>query len=967
MTDAIAEWVRGRRAGAKHAPRPREAKERRLNFADFNVGGQTLETVDAATNEYDVVMVQEVARGEAGWHEYDTTHFHWLVWRHADKWRGQAVGVSHDIWDCFPQRAGAKHGLWVVCRLQDGGRLVIGNLHAPTGVTHQQYALAVEDFVTAHPVKRKGLPHVVGVDANEKLAWVGDEAGVADLNHGSHNRETLEEQFRRLLLRPLPPEPDHRNAPTHFPWDVTREGRQIDGVWVGWVVADGLSFRPEKRHIVNTDHALLQWRVKIGRGKRREWLTGGGARWVHDPERVAVADIRGVGDIIGLARTTTSRRGTHEYKDTDSVLEAIDRAHLLPHEPKLWKEVHKRRRRARRRWEQQRVARILEGDWGAYRARQMQRQRRAGWWGKLLEERTGEQLATDIKLHLEAKVWDPDLDWNKELRAMIDRVPCDVNNWRPFESTDVGRELEKMKRRAAAGPDGVGVDLLWHVHARGDGVLAEIANSVVRGEGGDDGWDHSLLALLPKIEHPGGPNDLRPIAVSSAMMKLVIRMTMHRCFPLLRVPSSVSACGKQRQAADLLGVMTRLRDMSREWRIPLLVAKLDVSGAFDNVRRMAVAEHLMQGLGEYPVELRFLLQQLGENVLEGMAPGGEKLVVHANKGIRQGSPESAEIFGMLMTLAVEDALEDARWPAFRGAMEDLPVAVVVYQDDVFLWDDDPHVLEQKIRIIAEKIARLGLSLSPTKTAVAASVAYEGRMMLDVMGQQVTVGNSIRALGVLFDFQGGSGGQAAEMLQRASNAAWAHDDLLRGQGSRAAKAAMVRSLVEGTFTWGAGALHWPQEQLQKANTVQLQVLRRAFRLGRKRGEDWMGWNARTLRDVRAWVAMAKVERWSAKVLRLQHQLLGHWQRQREGGELGLAARMLGWRSLRWWHAEQNLSFGMRHPGRFYPDNVERQVAETFGDDWPLLAQDRVGWAATLPRWLARWDARWCRGRQHSLPW
>ncbi|CAE7500788.1 unnamed protein product [Symbiodinium natans] len=398
---------------------------------------------------------------------------------------------------------------------------------------------------------------------------------------------------------------------------------------------------------------------------------------------------------------------------------------------------------------------------------------------------------------------------------------------------DVGRELDKMKRRAAAGPDGIGVDLLWHIRARGDGVLADIANSVVRGDGEGHGWDRSLLALLPKIAQPGGPGDLRPIAVSSAMLKLVVRLIMHRCFPLLRLPSSVSACGKQRQAADLLGVTTRLRDVSREWRIPLLVAKLDVSGAFDNIRTRAVAEHLVQGLWGCPVELRFLLQQLGENVLDGVAPGGERLVVHANKGIRQGSPESAEIFGMLMTLAVEEATADARWLAFRGALADLPVAVVVYQDDVFLWDSDPQALEQKIHIIAEKIAQLGLS-SPTKTAVAASGAYAGRRQLDVMGQRVVVGDSIRVLGVNLDFKGSSRGQAAEMLQRAHNAAWAHDELLRGQGSRAAKAAMVRSLVEGTFTWGAGALHWPQEQLQKANTVQLQVLRRAFRMGRQRG-------------------------------------------------------------------------------------------------------------------------------------
>ena len=160
-------------------------------------------------------------------------------------------------------------------------------------------------------------------------------------------------------------------------------------------------------------------------------------------------------------------------------------------------------------------------------------------------------------------MWNPENDWEDELQTLFAQIPVEaVNDWVPFPVLDVGRELDKMKRQAAAGPDGVGVDLLWHLHARGYGALVAVVNRVVKGEETDLGWDCSLLALLPKVEDPGGPSDLRPIAISSALSKLVMRMIMHRCFHLLRRPSDVSACGKHRQAADLLGVATRLHDMS---------------------------------------------------------------------------------------------------------------------------------------------------------------------------------------------------------------------------------------------------------------------------------------------------------------------------------------------------------------------------------------------------------------------
>ena len=81
------------------------------------------------------------------------------------------------------------------------------------------------------------------------------------------------------------------------------------------------------------------------------------------------------------------------------------------------------------------------------------------------------------------------------------------------------------------------------------------------------GWMHRLLALIPKVECPTGPS--------------------------MRKPSWISACGKNRQAADLLAVATRIRDVTREWRLPLLVAKLDVRGAFDRrVVRKSVASLL---------------------------------------------------------------------------------------------------------------------------------------------------------------------------------------------------------------------------------------------------------------------------------------------------------------------------------------------------------------------------------------
>ena len=68
---------------------------------------------------------------------------------------------------------------------------------------------------------------------------------------------------------------------------------------------------------------------------------------------------------------------TEKYQglcDTDEVKEMISVAKNTG-DKRLWKQAHRARRRARREWEQKRLADILHGDWHQYRAVQREKSR----------------------------------------------------------------------------------------------------------------------------------------------------------------------------------------------------------------------------------------------------------------------------------------------------------------------------------------------------------------------------------------------------------------------------------------------------------------------------------------------------------------------------------------------------------------------------------------------------------------
>ena len=212
----------------------------------------------------------------------------------------------------------------------------------------------------------------------------------------------------------------------------------------------------------------------------------------------------------------------------------------------------------------------LQGSWEDFRQIQNEKRRRRGWWGSLLGEKSAAELTAEVQKHFEGKMVDGSMaNWDTELDELIASVDVRTN-FQDFTLLDCRVELQSMKCKSAVGPDGIGVHLLRLMASHDDlgPQLLSLINQIVKHQQIPDSWHKSFLALLAKVEVPLHPGDLRPICVSSAFNKLVNRLVCSRALPLLRRGSRVSACGKARQAADIIGTMSRIRDAVHEWKTP---------------------------------------------------------------------------------------------------------------------------------------------------------------------------------------------------------------------------------------------------------------------------------------------------------------------------------------------------------------------------------------------------------------
>eukprot|EP00439_Symbiodinium_sp_Y106_P074342 s1137_g14.t1 len=780
--------------------------------------------------------------------------------------------------------------------------------------------------------------------SNEVPTWFEADDKRGELAVCSSNLNFLSGEASRLGLCPVAPRASDWRSPTHFPRDETREGRQIDMLWqrrcnLSPVVIDG-----NRRHIIGSDHGAVIGEVTVTAKSTNKWGNDSRPRWVvgslpRDP--IVEAD-----DVAALARACTRPLPSQAYRDSDEIKDAVAAARISNGKVE-WKRVHKLRHQARHEWEAKRLSLILNGDWHQYREEQKTRL----------------------------------TDWDDLLQLQIDSIP-DNGDFVPFTILEMRTELQCMKMSSAVGPDGISVHLLRCIAE--DELLGEellqLINHIVHSLELPVNWRKSFLALLAKKDFPESPKDLRPICVSSAFHKLVSRMVCARTMPLLRTGSPISGCGKGRQAADVIGMISRARDVVHEWKVPLLLCKLDISGAFDRVDRQRICEFLVGRLREreVPSELKYLQAQLRTYPLVGDAPGGQTIELFPNIGIKQGAPESAEIFGMIMDCLLCELVFHEGWKRLGVAVPGLNVPLVFYQDDIFILESDLGRLCKKINILERHLGRAGLCLATDKTRIVASQAYRGPRKVKVGENFFYVSpphDSVKVLGLSFSLQESTSQQARELLTRAREAAAKHRELLRGRASWGRKFTMIKMLVESQFKWTAGALHWSAEDLRQANLLQMHILRDSFQLRRRPAESWVAWNTRTMRDCRAWVAAHGHQRWSTCILTLQHTLHGHWARRREEfsykGRLTvepcLPMKALIWRSTGWWRLQQQLSrhTGVRHEGRFYPSNVERQLCEVHGVRWFDCAKDRQNWSNERHAYLQRWDIRWTQGRQLAL--
>ena len=522
---------------------------------------------------------------------------------------------------------------------------------------------------------------------------------------------------------------------------------------------------------------------------------------------------------------------------------------------------------------------------------------------------------------------------------------------------ELSKAIDSLATGKAPGSDSIPPDLIKHCKITLLQPLHEVLRQCWReGAVPQDMRDSRIVTLYKNKGERSDCNNYRGISLLSIVGKVYARVLLVRLQKLAERIYPESQCGfrAERSTVDMIFSLRQLQEKCREQRMPLYVAFIDLTKAFDLVSRDGLFKALRK-IG-CPPKLHSLIESFHSNMKGTVQFNGNiSEPFNIRSGVKQGCVLAPTLFGIFFALLLRYAFGTAQEGIYlrtrsdgrlfnlgrlkaRTKVREALIRDMLFADDAALATHTQRELQLLIDRFSQACKEFALTISLKKTNVlgqdtpAPPVITIDDYELDVVHQFTYLGSTITdnlSLDAEIDKRIG---KAATTLARLTSRVWTNPKLIVKTKMAVYNACVLSTLLYGSETWTTYARHE-----KRLNSFHLRSLRRIF------GISWQ--DKMTNTDV---LSRAGLPTMYTLLRQRRLRWLGHVCRMEDGripkdflyGELAAGQRSLGRPQLR------------------YKDACKRDMKalDINTNFWEDIAADRTSWKNTLHKQLLTGEER-----------
>ncbi|CAE7776695.1 unnamed protein product [Symbiodinium sp. CCMP2456] len=832
-------------------------------FVGWNLGGasvtdypQVVADVLRKLPPHSLLSFQEVLRSSPGWQTETSNGWTMIHHRGDEVWRGTGIAFRSSCWKIMRKKATSR-GIWIRLRGVQGVQLWVGTAHFTPGCTQPQHAREVHDHLAG--LQATTLPVLLSCDLNAEISWGRDQDGLCRAVGTNGKTDEFLAQCSRRRLDAIPPHPQDYDTPTSRPRQANRVGKQIDCMLATTGVATRVEIHKDSYMTVGTDHELLSTEVTLRASKGGERYSTQPRVWIGGPKHVPAItqDL-----LVEMGKECTRPRRSTAYRDPPEVKDAFREARAK-RLPALWTLARNLRKGARKTWEQQRLDRATAGDWALLK--QMRPVKHQGWDVNFADAQDGRDPHRVVHEHLQGiyttgLVVPPAAPWEGDIQL--------------FSLDELRWALHKGKFNKAVGVDGTSHELLHGLSETPGGLeaLLDFYNGVYTTARIPEDWNAALMIVIPKDESPTEPSSLRPLAMGSAAAKVYSRLLLGRTVPWLTVQEGAQCSGVGKQPAEYIFGTARVMELEAEWHRGMVAAKIDIRKAFDMLHRPALLRRLKQAIGDGPTYRSWQAMLSDTSAVLQTGWGSSRLQL--DRGIRQGSVESPILFAWLASLILLDVKASRGWDSRPKLFPELGCQDLLFMDDGLIWAHTAAEVSQRLQEWADELEIHGLMLNPSKCKAYYSPHCSTCLPIRVRGHLVPRVQTLEVMGVPLRVGATSSELLAPLIARGRDKFWALKHLFRARTPLTGRIKLLDKIIGGTSLWCLSALAPDASSLALLNSMQLQCVVWAMRVGKRTQEGWLQYKQRAFRGARQLVWNVLGKRWSTVWLERWWNFSGH---------------------------------------------------------------------------------------------